>query len=702
MLVRGPRSKNDASPNHKSNGRLTKHRRVLAAIAVALLVLSGAPIFAEAGTSGSGTNWSGVDGNFPLNWNYSPQTAIDPSNVKSLQVQWTFPVPAAPPAYVGAEGVMVTPLVVNGIAYVITNWHRVFALNAGNGNVVWYHDLPLSDNYSRYLQASVPGPLGLPLGHYHQMTFTSHILNRPLIWVISNTYQVFALDAYTGDLLISFNPLIQSKMISGNFGIYDVDTPSISIDDSRGLLLFGPSVSEGESSGRGMVEGWNVNVSPPTLLWQEFIIPPQNGQDPGWSLKSVQNMSHAYIFNGSSPLDLKSLSPDVLRSMLYGDWGSFGFDGTRSYAGASTAWGGSWAMDSKAGVAYIGTSTATPDWNATDRPGPNLWSDSVLAVNVTSGRLIWGFQALPHPLGDFDCSWNVVLANETVAGHVTPVVFKGCKFGYIFALDAKTGGMLWYLKPPSIHWVNVGVANPLDANAMTGVNWIGYPSKGSVLQNPSDTGALESDLAFDPSSNTIFAAVYNSPKSFPMTDVGAPRTTAFDMNQWEFDWGVNIFAIKPAGPTNTTILGIDASTGNVRWSYFIPNLPYRGGLTVSGGVLYVSTLDGVLRYLNSATGRLIGEKTIGGSLIAQPSIGADASGATLLFLTDMGSSRWGPVFPGFVQSLEASSPPTPAGSTISTSNLYFVTIVPLVAAGAVVGALWSVRRRAGQGGQSVA
>src|SRR5215471_3144842 len=212
-------------------------RGVFLVVTIAILLLLPTGLAIGSGPSASG--WYGVDGNYPLNWNYSPQAGLDYGNVNSLQAAWTFPVPAAPTNYSGAEGVMVPPLIVHGVVYMIVNWHRVFALDASDGGVIWFKDLPLLKNYTSYLQSSVPGPNGIPLGHYHQMIYTERILGRPLIWVISNTYQIFALDAFSGDIRVQFNPLAKDQgHVPGNFGTYDVDTPSMVIDDQRGILLF--------------------------------------------------------------------------------------------------------------------------------------------------------------------------------------------------------------------------------------------------------------------------------------------------------------------------------------------------------------------------------------------------------------------------------------------------------------------------------
>jgi glucose dehydrogenase len=649
-------------------------------------------------------NWVGPENNYPLNWNYNAQNIINQSNVQSLQVDWTFPVPEAPTPYQGAEGAMITPLVVDGIIYTITNWHRVLAINAENGAIVWFQDLPLTQNYSSYLQPSVPAGVGYntgTLGHYHSMLFTTKIRNESLVWVVSNTYQVFALNALTGDIVISFQPFPQNlTSIQGNHGIYDQDTPMILIDQSRGVLIFGPSVSEGTSDGRGFIEGFNLTSTVPKVMWQTFIMPPQDGSDPGWSLSSVENSTNAYIFNGTSAIDLKTLPAAQLRSLLYGDWGTMGYNGTRSYAGMSAGWGGSWAIDENTGTAYIGTAQASPDWNATNRPGPNLWSDSILAINETTGRLVWGFQSQAHSLGDFDCSWNVILANVTITSKNTEVVYKGCKNGYLFALNAQNGSMIWYLRPQSIVWDSVSVLNPLNKTAMTEYNWAGYPSTSTIVLNPSDTGSLESDISYDPALNLVYLAPYNAPKKFLITDVGPGASSVFN---WEFDWGTNFASLVPAGPTNTTIYAVDANNGTVRWSYFILNEPYRGGMTVSGGVVYVSTLNGMLTMLDAQTGRLLSQKNIGGELLIQPSIASDANGKMEVVLTDMGSARWGPTFPGFIQALSISpesqstitvnsSTPTVQGTGVSLTEFYGVLIVIVILLATVVFLAFELRK----------
>ncbi len=214
--------------------------------------------------------------------------------------------------------------------------------------------------------------------------------------------------------------------------------------------MFGPGVSEGTTAGRGFYEAYNVSTGNPVFMWRDFIMPPQNNSDPNWDIQSVGNMTNAYIFNGTGAVNLKTLSPSVLNSTLYDDWGTMGFNGTTAFAGTNTAWGGTFAMDPTSGTAFIATAQAAPDWNATFRPGPNLWTDSILSINDQTGQINWAFQTTAHDNWDWDCSWSVMLANATINGQVQETVFKGCKNGYFFALNAHTGALDWYFDAPSI------------------------------------------------------------------------------------------------------------------------------------------------------------------------------------------------------------------------------------------------------------
>lgn len=611
-----------------------------------------------------------------MNWNYNNQSTINSNNAQNLQVSWIFPIPAAPLAYSGgelpAEGVIEPVLINSGIAYFITNWHRVYALSASDGAVLWYKDLPV--NFS-----AIPGEdISEAVGHYHMIWFTTHIMSQPLVWVVSNDFHIFALNALTGDIIEEFQPINQTNIapgsIPGNYGIYDALGNSIVVDDQRGILLFGPGDTEGSDAGRGFIEAWNVNTTSPTLMWRQYIIPPQNGADPSWDISDVANMSYAYIFNGTGAVNLKTLPASTLNSTLYNDWGGFGFNGTNSFAGTNTAWGGTWAIDENTGTAYIGTAQPAPDWNATFRPGPNLWSDSVMSINEETGQINWAFQTTAHDEYDWDCSWSVVLGNVTINGQNQEAVFKGCKNGYFFALSAQTGALLWYFDAPSIaraQYSQITLHNPLNSTEMTQDTQCGDTCTWAV-QNPTDTGGIESDPAYDPTTNSIFVATYNAPTNLSFTDVAPTPGVSYDGAGIGFGAGSG-----PVAPDNTTIWALNANTGQPVWNYTLPtNVGYRGGISVTGGVVFVPAVDGNLYMLNENTGQLI-SKLLVGEMNVEPAIGQDSNGNWKIIIPSSSAGTVGgtPV-PGNIIALSLSSSSVSSSSSMSSSSSSSVVVPP--------------------------
>ncbi|MBI2126794.1 MAG: PQQ-binding-like beta-propeller repeat protein, partial [Thaumarchaeota archaeon] len=148
--------------------------------------------------------------------------------------------------------------------------------------------------------------------------------------------------------------------------------------------------------------------------------------------------------------------------------------------------------------------------------------------------------------------------------------------------------------------------------------WQNWPSKEPFYQNPPAAGGIEADIAYD--GKNIYVATYNTPSYLK----AAPTE------------GIMIFGAEFLTPpdqvkANTTIYSVDATTGKPKWSYFIDFSGYRGGLTVSGGVLYAGSVDGNLYALDADTGRPLWKKFFGNRLNIPPTVAADAQGKMRLF-----------------------------------------------------------------------
>ncbi|MEM3102958.1 MAG: PQQ-binding-like beta-propeller repeat protein [Candidatus Caldarchaeum sp.] len=620
----------------------------------------------------------------PGNWNWSPQKELNKDNAKFLEVKWVFPIPASPttnPFLSGAEGVIHTPLVYKGVVYFVTNWHRVYAVDASTGRTLWTKDLPppaeLADKIMKgEAPWQVPGALR---GHFHQV----HIYeldNRPYLFVATNYWYLFALNAFTGDIALNWTVFSTDYLaaVPGRRGVYDVSTPSFVIDTNRKIMVTGVSTSEGQGAGRGFFVGvdlkpWLEGRGNPQIIWRTFIIPPQDGSDPEWTLRLVDQMRGAWIWDGTRLVNVKTLPAEQKRQLLYDDWGFARFvqqhpNERVSYAGAGAGWGGAYAVDPMRGFVYVGTNQPSPDWNATFRPGPNLWSSSILAMNIENGQLVWGVSTTPHDIWDYDCAWSVLFLKDVmIGGQRRDAVIKGCKNGVVYALNPDDGSLIWafnswdpaksggdpsYGIKPSKY---VRFLNPLDPRDMnwrwqgewtTGEEYQYIKNHGVFYQNPPGVGGIESDPAYDPERNYFFVAVYNMPAAYTIRNVG-PGTA------WPTASGL-MGGTLPQAKYNTTIYAINVNTGQVVWNTFVDGVPYRGGLTVSNGLVFATYNDGTLRVYDADTGAELKRVLIGGPVLVQPSLATTADGRIRLFLpVAVPLSLWGPStnLPGFVVSL---------------------------------------------------
>jgi outer membrane protein assembly factor BamB len=178
------------------------------------------------------------------------------------------------------------------------------------------------------------------------------------------------------------------------------------------------------------------------------------------------------------------------------------------------------------------------------------------------------------------------------------------------------------------------------------------------------TFAFESESAVDPKLNYIYTVSQNAPSFWLYVP---PNSTNYRTSGLTQSFPITTGVTRPG--YNSTAEAIDAATGKMVWSYFIPSQGYRGGMTVSGNVLYLTMSSGDLIMLNAKTGTLIKDLFIGGPLNILPSVGATASGKMQIILPmSTGTGSWGSA-PGNLLSLTLLNIPTATTNTITTTIL---------------------------------
>ncbi|MDA4127475.1 MAG: PQQ-binding-like beta-propeller repeat protein [Thaumarchaeota archaeon] len=692
------------------------------------LVVSATP------SGSSASNWTGPMGDYPFNFDYSAQTQLSASNVGQIGLSWAFPIPAAPPTIKASGGLLspqgdvVTPIIAGGVAYTITNFQLLIALDASNGKIVWTKDLSTL-NAPNIAVGGIKGNITLP-GHYHSLYYTSHIKSSttPLIWVSCGTQCMEAFNANTGDLVASFDPGFGNPNPSYQHSLGNYGTNCLSnnpgagfahdwlvIDENSGTLVTGNGASEGTDSCRGMYVGFDitqtvVDNSAPKLLWRDFTIPPQDGSNPNWTISDIANMSHAWVYEptNKTAIDLKAWAtnnPASFHAFAYNDWlgpngKQYAFNGTHSFAGSATGWGGAWALDPKTHTAYVATDQASPDANGTVRHGPDLWSDSVLSINTQTGNVNWAFQTTSHDLYDWDCSWGVILANATIAGQSQEVVIKGCKNGVFYEMNAQTGALIWAFTAPSIkasHYATQALWNdPANQTSMRVHDWPDYPSLQPYIQNPFAAGSIESNPAFDPTTNEAFVVTYNSPSSSCAGDVLPPQVKY--PTSFSGPCHVKNTLKPPANAVNSTLWAIDAGTGKAVCSLNIADIGFRGGISVTNGMVVVPRSDGNIDFISESNCSKLNEIFIDGALVTNMAIGTDSKNNLRLIMPAsgaVGSLALGflgfPSQPGYLFALglpasATQSVTTPSGTTqtvvnssgIDTTTFYAVVAVAVI------------------------
>ena len=699
---------------------MVPHKRTVLSIALLSLFLlsSVAPSFLIAPTAASPSSpaslaasplsqleasWAAPDGN-QFNQNFNPQKQINSSNVQNLGLNWIFPLPTHPTALIsvgGGLGVDTAPLIINGTVYFVTQFDQVFALNAANGNVLWTDVLPITPNSTA---GRGIGAVGL---HHHdgsaqfttKWTAPGQSVAVPTFWIAATDWKVYAINALNGKYLLNFSifdgvQTVQGTHTGAQYG-GGVGAANLLVDQNRGLVISSAVSPASPNTGRCFYRGWDVTVSPPKMIWETYCTPPQPSSnisvDPNWDIKQVNSMKGAEIFYpgpqyhnggaipGTSVVDLKKLSADQLNATLYDDWGYVNqtpackaATGGLSSGSTAAGWGAPWLLGvgPTAGWAFVNTNNPDP-YNSPCVPGPELWSASVLALNETNGNWIWGFQTSSHDVWDLDCSWWQGLGNETVSGVNTQVLWKLCKDGYMYELNAQTGSLIWAYTPPIASIPRCpkycDLLNPLNRTQMTepyfapdrtgaGVGTAMYP--GLVVG--------ESESSFSPTLNYIFFADEVVPS---LAYYVPPNATNYKTNSGMANFapnGGNYVASNPA--SNATISAVDASTGQLVWSYFVPVEGYRGGLTNSGNVVYATLSSGDLLMINAQTGKLIRDYYIGGPLNVLTSVGATANGdMELIFPITAGIVTWGTGIPGDVVALKLQSA-VGGGSTITATS----------------------------------
>jgi quinohemoprotein ethanol dehydrogenase len=352
-------------------------------------------VLKNAGKAASDGDWLSY-GLTPGESRYSPLKQIDSANAQRLGLAWSFEIGP------GGGNQEATPLAYDGIIYSVTNYSVVFAVDARTGKEKWRWDPEV--NQKATADKMCCGVVNRGIAIYHDK-----------VYVPVNDGRLLALDINTGrpvwEARVTYPQLEQSLTMA----------PRI----AKGKVVVG--ISGGDRPTRGFFAAYNADTG--ALAWKDYTVP----GDPSKGFESEDMRKAAATWDK--------------------DWWKLG--------GGGAVWDGM-AFDPDTDLFYVGVGNAEP-WPQSLRTHAgentdvasgkdNLYTASILAVDINTGKIKWHFQATPGDSWDFDAVQDLILAEVNVKGKNRKVLMQANRNGFFYTLDRVTGEFLAATPYAKINW----------------------------------------------------------------------------------------------------------------------------------------------------------------------------------------------------------------------------------------------------------
>jgi alcohol dehydrogenase (cytochrome c) len=344
----------------------------------------------------------------------------------------------------------------------------------------------------------------------------------------------------------------------------------IALDMAKGTLLWSQKIADAKTS---------QYLSMPPLIYEDLVIYGPAGAD--WGAK---NWIGAFKLTTGEPVWRFNLIPDA---------GEPGADTWTNPESREHGGGSLWtplSLDVKTGVLYVPVGNPSPDFYPDVRPGTNLYTNSAVALDIHSGKLLWYRQFGPDDANDRDLSQVSPLFSATVKGKARKLLTVSGKDGLLRMLDRDTHEVLYEL--------------PIT----TRTNFDQQPTVAGAHGCPGLLGGMEwNGPAYSPLSKTLYVATVDWCGIFTKTD----KPPQFTENAHYYGGAVTP---DPREQSRGWLQAIDVATGKLRWKEQWPT-PLVAGVTVtSGGMLFTGDLNNDFLAIDAANGKTLYRFNTGGSV----------------------------------------------------------------------------------------
>jgi alcohol dehydrogenase (cytochrome c) len=479
------------------------------------------------------TNFLHTNGNYDQTRYFSGKQ-IDTSNVAKLHPAWIFQTEVK-------ESLETTPIVVNGVMFVTTSFNHVYALNAKTGEEYWHYKHKM-------------GPI---------TTYCCGPNNRGVavsgdkVYMATLDAKLVALNAKTGSVVW------ETEIADPEKGYSETMAPT-AVD---GKILIG--TNGGEYGIRGFVRAYDAETG--KQIWNFDT--------------TAEDSSGVWATHDATGKDMhRDIDAEKAALKKLGD----------PY---KTLGGGVWqnpAVDLKTKRIYFVVGNPSPDLDGAIRPGDNLYTDSLVSLDLDTGKYACHFQYISHDVWDLDSVSPPILVDvKDKDGKTVPGVIHAGKTGNVYVHNRKDCSLIRFSDPM------------VDQTGM----WTLPTAEGAKMLPGANGGVEWSVMAVNPELNLTYAVNLHQPMTYQVQSSPYPDGKL---------WLGGAFKVIATEQSFGNVTAVDYNTGKIAWQVKTP-LPMMGGaLTTAGGLMFTGEGDGWFRAYDAKTGKVLWSFFAGAGVNAPP------------------------------------------------------------------------------------
>ncbi len=615
MFVCGENSGNTGFAGAEKGSRLntqargeTRRKAALAALGFALVMtgrLAAAPVDDARlrNANADRADWMTYGRDYG-NQRFSPLSQINRQTIQQLAPRWIYQTGVS-------ATFQATPLVVDGVLYLSTPFDHVAAIDAASGRELWRYE------HKRTSPKLCCGPANRGVAVAYGKVFIGTVDAR-----------LVALDAKTGqvvwDIAVAENggPSENLAQLQNDQALKSATrTGSTGAGINMAPLVFNGKVIVGIT---GVGYGLHLDSNrPDTPLGGEVVVGfAGNYGRPGfYAAFDAQTGQRVWQFDTIAPTGwegaFRATTEDSVP--LHRDTAHERQELAKFPDAAQHGGGSAWttpAFDALTGTLFVGTGNPSPQMEDASRPGDNLYSVSLVALDANSGKMKWHFQQAPHDLWGYDVASPPVLFDLPSDRGPIPVVGQASKLGWFYVHDRNSGALIYKSEP-----------------FVPQENLFALPTADGVRISPGAVGGANwSPTAFDPTSGLAYVAATHMPIRYTKHELPATSDKP----------GAPYATLEPEnGAVWGTLSAISTrEKGRIRWQYKTQQPLVGGVLVTAGGLVFTGEGNGYLDAFDAETGKLLWQFQCGAGVNAPP-ISFEVDGVQYIAVAAGGNAIFG-------------------------------------------------------------